>query len=127
MQRLRLLDPAVLEAVAVTAQPESDAVTINAGGNGNGRKAAGLSIEQIISSAWAEVLALPEVDPETNFFALGGHSLLAIQCLSKLRDKLPIVLSLADFFENRSVTEQAELVRQRSPSGQWHRRSGMHR
>ena len=37
---------------------------------------------------------------KTNFFALGGHSLLAIQCLSKLREKLPIVLDFADFFEN---------------------------
>ena len=56
---------------------------------------------------------MPEVDLETNFFALGGHSLLAIQCLSKLRDKLPIVLSLSDFFEFSTVAEQAELVRQR--------------
>ena len=71
------------------------------------------SVAQIISAAWAEVLALPQVDPDTNFFALGGHSLLAIQCLSKLRQKLPIVLSLADFFECGTVTEQAELVHQR--------------
>ena len=44
---------------------------------------------------------------------MGGHSLLAIQCLSKLRAKLPIVLTINDFFENSTVAEQAELVRQR--------------
>ena len=75
--------------------------------------ATALRSEQLIAAAWAEVLAVPEVDFETNFFALGGHSLLAIQCLSKLRNKLPIVLSLADFFEHPTVAEQAELVKQR--------------
>jgi amino acid adenylation domain-containing protein len=113
VQRLRLLDPEVLAAVAATAQPESYPVTINAHGDGSDPTSAGSSIEQIVSSAWAEVLALPEVDPQTNFFALGGHSLLAIQCISKLRDRLPMVLSLADFFEFSTVAEQAELVRKR--------------
>jgi amino acid adenylation domain-containing protein len=117
VQRLRLLDPEVLAAVAVTTQPASEAV------NGKNRESdskdpsAGFSIEQIISTAWAEVLALPQVDPQANFFALGGHSLLAIQCLSKLRFKLPSILSLADFFEFSTVAEQAELVRQRMRSG----------
>src|SRR5580698_8262099 len=115
VQRLRLLDPAVLAAVAVTTQPLAEAVTINSGGRkgDNSVPSSNSTIEQIISTAWMEVLALPEMDPEANFFALGGHSLLAIQCLSKLRDKLPIILSLADFFEFSTVAQQAELVRQR--------------
>ncbi len=51
------------------------------------------------------------MDPQSNFFSLGGHSLLAIQCLSQLREKLPIRISLADFFENATVAEQAALIR----------------
>jgi amino acid adenylation domain-containing protein len=105
VQRLKLLDPAVLEAVAATAQPVAETPLAE--------NTSGQSIEQIIAGAWAEVLGVPEVDPQTNFFALGGHSLMAIQCLSKLRDRLPIVLSLADFFENSTVAEQAALVRKR--------------
>lgn len=109
VQRLKLLDPAVLAAAAIT------------GRNGNGKpraadagaQAPASRIEQIIAAAWAEVLSLPAVDAHTNFFALGGHSLLAIQCLSKLRGKLPIILSINDFFENSTVAEQAELVRER--------------
>ena len=76
----------------------------------NGAQGPVSRIEQIIAAAWAEVLSVPSVDPHTNFFALGGHSLLAIQCLSKLRGKLPVVLSINDFFENSTVFEQAELV-----------------
>ena len=115
VQRLKLLDPSVLAGVAVAAQPGNGAVGINTNGHRNqdGDLSSAQSIEQIIAAAWAEVLAVPQVDPETNFFALGGHSLLAIQCLSKLREKLPVILSLADFFEFSTVTEQADLVRRR--------------
>jgi hypothetical protein len=38
---------------------------------------------------------------------------MAIQCLALIREKLPIVLSLADFFENPTVAQQAALVRER--------------
>lgn len=115
VQRLRLLDPDVLSAVAANTQPANYAVTVNQNGSGSGHDlpSATGSIEQIVAAAWAEVLGVPNVDTTANFFALGGHSLLAIQCLSKLREKLPIVLSLADFFENGTVAEQTKLIRQR--------------
>lgn len=107
VQRLRLLDPAILAAVAPASQSD---------GLPGGHERAGqdrVSLEQIVAEAWAEVLGLPQVDANTNFFALGGHSLKAIQCLSKLREKLPIILSLSDFFESGTVAEQAELIRRR--------------
>ena len=47
--------------------------------------------------------AQPGIDPDNNFFSLGGHSLLAIQCLSRLRERVPLILSLSDFFENPTV------------------------
>jgi amino acid adenylation domain-containing protein len=70
-------------------------------------------IEQIIADTWAKLLKQPNVDPHSNFFSLGGHSLLAIQCLSALREKLPVRISLAEFFENATVAEQATLMRRR--------------
>ncbi len=70
-------------------------------------------IEQTIAGTWAELLGRPQVDMQDNFFSLGGHSLLAIQCLSRLREKLPLVLSLSDFFENATVAQQAALIRKR--------------
>jgi amino acid adenylation domain-containing protein len=70
-------------------------------------------IEQTIASIWMELLKQPHVGLQSNFFSLGGHSLLAIQSLSKLREKLPIALSLSDFFENATVAQQAALIRKR--------------
>jgi amino acid adenylation domain-containing protein len=112
VQRLRLLDPEILSTVAVVNQPDQ-AVSLSGSGHAEGGSLqSAASIEQIIATAWAEVLNLPAVDTQTNFFALGGHSLIAIQCLSKLRAKLPVVLSLSEFFEHSTVAEQARFVRQ---------------
>ena len=70
-------------------------------------------IEETITATWAELLKQPQVDMHSNFFSLGGHSLLAIQCVSRLREKLPVNLSLSDFFEHPTVAGQAALIRQR--------------
>ena len=127
VQRLRLLDPEVLSSVARTSQP--DAIAADGGSalpeaDGQGAEhAASLveatSIEATIAHAWANVLKLAEVDRQANFFALGGHSLLAIQCLSQLRERLPVTLSIADFFEQGTVAAQAAWVRERmQPPGE---------
>jgi amino acid adenylation domain-containing protein len=103
VQRLRLqeelatqsLSPAAVESHERSASAEGTSST---------------PIEGIIAETWARLLKLPSVDPQSNFFSLGGHSLLAIQCLAQLRDKLPVRLSLADFFENPTVAEQAAVI-----------------
>ena len=71
------------------------------------------SIEDTIADIWTELLKAPHVGVDDNFFALGGDSLLAIQCISRLRDKIAIRLTLTDFFENGTVAEQAALIRER--------------
>jgi amino acid adenylation domain-containing protein len=113
VQRLRLLNPEFLSTVAAASR-SGDAGSVSGGADAesNSLSSTAESVEQIIAATWAEVLNVPEVSKETNFFALGGHSLLAIQCISKLRTKLPVVLSLSDFFANSTVAEQASFVRQ---------------
>jgi amino acid adenylation domain-containing protein len=110
VQRLKLVDTALAANLSV------------GGRNGNALAlAANLpngAIEETIAAAWAEILAIPKVDANSNFFALGGHSLLAIQCVSRLREKLPAPLTLSDFFEHGTVAEQAALIRERLHSGE---------
>ncbi len=64
------------------------------------------SIESVIADIWAELLKVPQVGVDENFFALGGDSLLAIQCVSRLRDKIAVRLTLTDFFENGTVANR---------------------
>ena len=102
VQRLRLAEEA--ERLAATSAPkltegaDASAMTEQAVGDEDG-----LPIEQIITEIWTELLASPQIEPDSNFFALGGQSLQAIQCLSRLRERTQILLSLADFFENPTV------------------------
>ena len=79
----------------------------------DGASASPTGLEDVIAEAWADLLKRKSIDPQENFFSLGGHSLLAIQCLARLRDKLPVRMSVTDFFENPTVAEQAALIRRR--------------
>ena len=123
VQRLHLREEAAQLATVISASSQGGFAIAH--GNGqvahNGLLATASSIEQIIAETWVEVLSQEHVellspvhvDADSNFFDLGGHSLLAMQCVSKLRDKIPVVLSLSDFFENRTVAQQAALVSRR--------------
>ena len=56
---------------------------------------------------------LEKVGLDSNFFALGGHSLLAMQSLSQVRHRLPILLSLSDFFANPTIAQLASVIQSR--------------
>jgi amino acid adenylation domain-containing protein len=115
VQRLRLLEQtAKADASGLAAAPMGFAL-----GRGSDQKAdevastLPVSIESVIAHVWAEVLKVTQVGVDENFFALGGDSLMAIQCVSRLRDKIAIRLTLTDFFENDTVGELAALIRER--------------
>jgi acyl-CoA synthetase (AMP-forming)/AMP-acid ligase II len=72
-----------------------------------------LPLEQMMAKIWSDILGQQEIGFQDNFFALGGKSLTAIQCLSRLREQAPVVLSMSDFFENPTILELAEIVRTR--------------
>ena len=114
VQRLRLVEQAAMSDDSRATAPAGFAL-----GRVSDQKAEEVastlpaSIESAIADVWADLLKVPQVGVDENFFALGGDSLLAIQCVSRLRDKNAIRLTLTDFFENGTVAEQAALIRKR--------------
>jgi len=67
-------------------------------------------IEEILSGIWCEVLRLPEVSREGNFFNLGGHSLLATQVIHRIRDAFKVELPVRSIFESPTVAQLAALI-----------------
>lgn len=60
--------------------------------------AADAEMETLISRVWCELLRVPAVGREQNFFDLGGTSLLAIVCRERLRQATGHDVALTDMF-----------------------------
>jgi acyl carrier protein len=65
---------------------------------------------QIIGETWAEILGLPAVGPDDDFFELGGNSLIVAAAVARLGERLGIELPMRALFEAPTPVEMAELI-----------------
>ena len=75
------------------------------------------SSEEALAKIWAEVLHLPQVDRDANFFEVGGDSLKAMEVIARVSDELHVELPLMAFFEDPTVAHLAAVLSgRRTPS-----------
>lgn len=77
----------------------------------------GSTSEEALASIWAEVLRLPQVDTNANFFDLGGDSLKAMEVIARVSEVLQVDLPLISFFEDPTVDHLAAAVDELKPAG----------
>ncbi|WP_022927387.1 non-ribosomal peptide synthetase [Patulibacter americanus] len=76
-----------------------DASTDGARGAPDGADAPPATLtEELVRALFAELLALPRVGPDDDFFLLGGHSLLAARAVARLREALGREVSIGTLF-----------------------------
>jgi acyl carrier protein len=68
------------------------------------------TVEKEIQAIWIEVLRIPDVGIDDDFFEVGGHSLLALQTVSRLHARFGQQVGLRDLYQTRTIRSLSELV-----------------
>ncbi|WP_086838998.1 non-ribosomal peptide synthetase [Amycolatopsis kentuckyensis] len=99
----------VLDRFPLTAHGKIDRKALPAPDQHTGTTARGprTPVEATLCEIWADVLGVPEVGIDDDFFVIGGHSLLANSVVSRVRSALDAALSIRDLFEARTVSRLA--------------------
>ncbi|WP_410573852.1 non-ribosomal peptide synthase/polyketide synthase [Amycolatopsis sp. cmx-4-61] len=66
--------------------------------------------EHALAEIWADVLGVPEVGVDADFFELGGDSILGARALARIRARFGAELSPRVVFDARTIAKLAELL-----------------
>jgi amino acid adenylation domain-containing protein/FkbH-like protein len=72
--------------------------------------APGSASEQALAKIWSEVLRLPSVAVDANFFDIGGDSMKAMEVIVRAGETLGIELPLMAFFEDPTIAHLAAVA-----------------
>jgi acyl carrier protein len=68
------------------------------------------ALRERLLPVWREVLSMPNLNADDDFFEVGGHSMLALRLVARINDELELELGLLELYEHASVVELADWV-----------------
>ncbi len=63
--------------------------------------------EEALAAIWEQVLRLPRVGVDDNFFEIGGHSLLVVQLMTHIEQALHVKIPVIELYKNPTVAALA--------------------
>jgi len=76
-------------------------------------------IEKKLAKIWEDVLKVPRVGIDENFFEIGGHSMLAVTLMVKIEKELGTRLPLSVLFDHSNIEEMAKLLDKKEDQVSW--------
>jgi aspartate racemase len=70
------------------------------------------SLEQQLTEIWKDVLGVPQIGIQDNFFDLGGNSILAVRLFTHIETRLSRTLPLSVLLKAPTIEQMAALLRQ---------------
>ncbi|HEX4222994.1 MAG TPA: amino acid adenylation domain-containing protein, partial [Pseudonocardiaceae bacterium] len=68
------------------------------------------AVEQTLARLWEDILGVPRVGRNDEFYHLGGHSLLATQLVNRVRSTMNVELPVRDLYETSTLADLARRV-----------------
>ncbi|RIV40384.1 amino acid adenylation domain-containing protein [Micromonospora radicis] len=97
--------PAAAHPASAVAADHPPAPASSGSGSGSGSGSEGR-----LARIWAELLDLPAVAADDDFFALGGDSILALEVFARAQQQFPAVPSPAVIYQHRTLRELAAAI-----------------
>lgn len=70
-------------------------------------------LEDRIAAAFAEMLGLPDADPDEDFFELGGDSLASVETVAWIQDELGVELEVSALFDHPTARALARHIQEK--------------
>jgi acyl transferase domain-containing protein len=96
---------------------DAGAAAVRAGGAQGEGATATTELEAVLAGLWGDVLGLPKVGVDDDFFDLGGNSLVGVQFIALVRKRLGVRLPLRSLFEAPTVAGIAAAVERLHAAG----------